>query len=124
MRGACVLAALVVASTASLLAPGRALAQARDRDERRREQTLEKLAKKLAVPQADLAAAGGERYAAREAATRKAFLGDLALTPRPTLVPVIVDAALNDPDHENRRAAIALFSIVGLEADRALFLDS
>lgn len=116
------LLALVAVAAASFIAPARAVAQSRD--ERRREQTIEKLAKKFGIPESDLTAAGADRYVAREAETRRALLTELGRTPRGTCVPLIVDAALQDADFENRRAAVKLLSVIGLEGDRSLFLES
>lgn len=105
---------------AALLAPG-ASAQAGKQAEKRRQQALEKLAKKLSIPEAELAAAGAERWAG-DVAARRALLVDLGAKPRGPLLPLVVEAALHEPDFELRRAAVKLLSVVGLEADRALHL--
>lgn len=116
--GLAVLFALVV--LAAPVAP----AAAQSREERKREQVIERLAKKLGVDAGELAAVGAERYVARDAAARKAVLADLGRRPRGSLVPLVVDAALEDGDFENRRSAVKLLSVVGLDGDRSLFLGS
>lgn len=111
-----VLVALVFASAAP--------AAAQNREERKRAQVVERLAKKLGVDAAELAAVSADRYASRDAATRRALLAELGQRPRGALVPLVVDAALEDADFENRRTAVKLLSVVGLDGDRSLFLGS
>lgn len=113
-------ALLVLLIALAALAPD-ASAQAGKRDEKRRQQALERLAKKLAIPEAELAAAGAERWAG-DVAARKALLVDLGARPRGALLPLVVDAALHEPDFDARRAAVKLLSVVGLDADRAAYL--
>src|SRR5688572_5374512 len=107
-----------------LLALACSVGLGQSRDEKKREQAVEKLAKKLGVPAAELSAVSGERYAAREAPTRKALLVELAQRPRGPLLPLVTAAALEEADFENKRVAVRLITVVGLDADRALVIDS
>lgn len=111
---------LVALSLLLLAGPPPALA---DGKEDKRRKVTDKLAAKLGVPPDELLAAGGERWASRDPAQRRAFLTDLGASPRGALLPLVVEAALEDDDFECRHGAVELFSVVGLEADRSVYLE-
>lgn len=112
--------ALVALGAVLLAGPPPALA---DGKEEKRRRVTDKLAQRLGVPPDDLFAAGGERWAARDPAQRRAFLVDLGAAPRGALLPLVIEAALEDDDFECRHGAVELLSVVGLEADRAVYLE-
>jgi hypothetical protein len=114
--------ALVVVALGGLLLASPPAALADGKEEKRRKVT-DKLAQRLGVPPDDLFAAGGERWASRDPVQRRAFLVDLGAAPRGSLLPLVVEAALEDDDFECRHGAVELLSVVGLEADRAVYLE-
>ena len=103
-----------------LLLTGPALAQGNQAEKKRRA-ALHKLAKKLDVPLEPLEAAGGERLLG-DTAARRALLVDLGARPRGELLPLVLELALHEREFELQLGAVKLLSVVGLEADREVYL--
>lgn len=110
-----------VAALALLLACA-AAAAGQSPAEKKRRAALEKLATKLGVPAAALDEVRGERLAG-DAAARRALLEELGARPRGELLPLALELAEHEREYELRAAAIKLLSVLGLEADRTLYLE-
>ena len=72
--------------------------------------------RKLGVELEPLRAVGGERYASRKKADRRALLAQIGAERPTALVPLVVAMARSDKDLECRVAAVALLSVLGLDA--------
>ncbi len=107
-------------ATATTAPPARAQSA---REVKKRQKALQKIADELGVPVEPLGAVGGERWISRKAEERRELLLDVGRDKPAALLPLVVAAARDEKDEANRRAAIRLISVIGLQADRAAVVE-